>query len=82
MKRRRADLKSFVVRKLTNSKLNQVSYPVAVKGVKIVCHNLSNTQYSDYDFVSRYFNPWVGIDEDPVNGKIRVRFTYITTAIY
>jgi len=42
---------------------------VPVKGVKIVCHNLTNAQYKDYDFVSRYFNPWVGIDEDPVNGK-------------
>lgn len=24
----------------------------------------------DYDFVSRYFAPWVGIDEDPVTGSI------------
>ena len=24
---------------------------------------------SDYDFVSRYFAPWVGIDEDPVTGS-------------
>ena len=22
-----------------------------------------------YDFVSRYFNPWFGIPEDPVTGK-------------
>ena len=22
-----------------------------------------------YDFVSRYFAPWVGINEDPVTGK-------------
>jgi PhzF family phenazine biosynthesis protein len=24
---------------------------------------------SDYDFVSRYFAPWVGVDEDPVTGS-------------
>lgn len=24
----------------------------------------------DYDFISRYFAPWVGIDEDPVTGSI------------
>jgi PhzF family phenazine biosynthesis protein len=24
---------------------------------------------SEYDFVSRYFAPWVGVDEDPVNGS-------------
>ena len=24
---------------------------------------------SSYDFVSRYFAPWVGIDEDPVTGS-------------
>jgi PhzF family phenazine biosynthesis protein len=63
------NVESIVKAKLESHKMMQVSYPVAVKGVKIVCHNLSNTQYSDYDFVSRYFNPWVGIDEDPVNGS-------------
>jgi predicted PhzF superfamily epimerase YddE/YHI9 len=24
----------------------------------------------DYDFVSRYFNPWVGVNEDPVTGSV------------
>jgi predicted PhzF superfamily epimerase YddE/YHI9 len=24
---------------------------------------------SDYDFVSRYFGPWIGIPEDPVTGS-------------
>jgi PhzF family phenazine biosynthesis protein len=29
----------------------------------------SAAQSNDYDFVSRYFAPWVGIDEDPVTGS-------------
>eukprot|EP00742_Colponemidia_sp_Colp-10_P009335 GILJ01010169.1.p1 GENE.GILJ01010169.1~~GILJ01010169.1.p1 ORF type:complete len:308 (+),score=33.32 GILJ01010169.1:32-925(+) len=37
-----------------------------VKGV-IVC--LKGPDNSPYDFVSRYFAPWVGIDEDPVTGS-------------
>ncbi len=24
----------------------------------------------DYDFISRYFNPWAGINEDPVTGSV------------
>ena len=23
-----------------------------------------------YDFISRYFNPWAGINEDPVTGSV------------
>ena len=30
-----------------------------------------------YDFVSRYFAPWVGIPEDPVTGKFLDRKIYI-----
>ena len=29
-----------------------------------------NEQYSDYDIVSRYFTPSMGIDEDPVTGSL------------
>jgi len=25
---------------------------------------------TEYDFVSRYFNPWYGVDEDPVTGSV------------
>ncbi|MGQ9680673.1 MAG: PhzF family phenazine biosynthesis protein [Candidatus Bathyarchaeia archaeon] len=24
--------------------------------------------FGEYDFVSRYFAPWMGVDEDPVTG--------------
>ena len=29
----------------------------------------SQAEMNDFDFVSRYFAPWVGIDEDPVTGS-------------
>lgn len=29
----------------------------------------SASESGDYDFVSRYFAPWVGVDEDPVTGS-------------
>ena len=29
----------------------------------------SQADTADFDFVSRYFAPWVGIDEDPVTGS-------------
>ena len=35
-----------------------------VKGVIVTLRDVSQ-----YDFVSRYFAPWVGIDEDPVTGS-------------
>lgn len=41
-----------------------------VKGVSV-------TKKSDglFDFVSRYFAPWNGIDEDPVNGSSHTNLT-------
>lgn len=35
------------------------------RGVSVTCLD----QSEKYDFASRYFAPWVGIDEDPVNGS-------------
>ena len=37
---------------------------VTVKGSEEYC----NEQGKQFDFVSRYFAPWVGINEDPVTG--------------
>jgi PhzF family phenazine biosynthesis protein len=36
-----------------------------VRGVIVTMQDSTN----EYDFVSRYFAPWVGIDEDPVTGS-------------
>ena len=40
---------------------------VTVKGSKEFGY--SNQNNGTYDFVSRYFAPWVGINEDPVTGR-------------
>lgn len=36
-----------------------------VTGVSVTCGSRDGT----HDFYSRYFTPWNGIDEDPVNGS-------------
>jgi PhzF family phenazine biosynthesis protein len=38
---------------------------LGVRGVMVTCHSTT----SDYDFVSRFFAPGAGIDEDPVTGS-------------
>jgi len=56
--------------KLNAKKLMNIQYPCDVRGVTITTANVqSSDKYKEYDFISRYFNPWVGIDEDPVNGS-------------
>ena len=37
---------------------------VTVKGSEEYC----NEQGIQFDFVSRYFTPWMGVNEDPVTG--------------
>jgi len=44
---------------------------LAERGVSVTCADSSG----QYDFVSRYFAPWVGIDEDPVNGSSHCALT-------
>ncbi len=41
-----------------------------VRGVIVTVRADGNTDTAGppYDFASRYFAPWVGIDEDPVTG--------------
>ena len=41
------------------------------RGVSVTCADSSG----QYDFISRYFAPWVGIDEDPVNGSSHCALT-------
>jgi len=54
-----------------NSKmLNGIEFPMSVRGVSITTSNLIGSHlHPTCDFASRYFAPWVGIDEDPVNGS-------------
>lgn len=44
---------------------------IAGRGVSITC----KSRDSQYDFISRYFAPWVGIDEDPANGSSHCALT-------
>ena len=47
------------------SKMIQISKPEGIRGM-IVTAISDNTEN---DFISRYFAPWVGINEDPVTGS-------------
>jgi PhzF family phenazine biosynthesis protein len=35
----------------------------------------------EYDFVSRYFNPWAGVNEDPVTGSVHTLLAYYWSGI-
>eukprot|EP01117_Protostelium_nocturnum_P009735 TRINITY_DN3480_c0_g2_i1.p1 TRINITY_DN3480_c0_g2~~TRINITY_DN3480_c0_g2_i1.p1 ORF type:complete len:334 (+),score=121.08 TRINITY_DN3480_c0_g2_i1:85-1086(+) len=65
---------SHVVKKLKPNftKLMQVGFPdsTVVKGVIVTTRaSIAEPGEEAFDFVSRYFAPWVGIDEDPVTGS-------------
>lgn len=45
-------------------KLAAVSFDTVVKGVGVTAKG------TDYDIISRYFNPWAGVNEDPVTGSV------------
>jgi len=45
-------------------------FPQNVLGVSVSTPHLDDSQFAGkFDFASRYFAPWVGIEEDPVNGS-------------
>ncbi len=39
-----------------------------VRGIIVTTRGGSDPAVAQYDFCSRYFAPWVGINEDPVTG--------------
>lgn len=47
------------------NKMKSLKFEEDIKGVAITTDNTNN-----YDFLSRYFNPWAGINEDPVTGSV------------
>lgn len=47
------------------NKMKSIKFNDDVKGVAVTTNNIS-----EYDFLSRYFNPWAGINEDPVTGSV------------
>lgn len=46
-------------------RLRAAHCPFPIKGVGVTAYD-----GEQYDFVSRYFNPWAGVDEDPVTGSV------------
>jgi len=46
-------------------KMKELEFERNVKGVGVTC--IGNEKY---DFISRYFNPWAGVNEDPVTGSV------------
>ena len=46
-------------------KMKAIAFKTDIKGVGVTCKGDEN-----YDFISRYFNPWVGINEDSVTGSV------------
>ena len=46
-------------------KLNLLKFNTQVKGVGV-----TSKGNGKYDFISRFFNPWAGVNEDPVTGSV------------
>ncbi|WP_315122151.1 PhzF family phenazine biosynthesis protein [uncultured Clostridium sp.] len=44
--------------------MRNLNFHIDVKGVGVT------TKAREYDFITRYFNPWAGINEDPVTGTV------------
>jgi PhzF family phenazine biosynthesis protein len=62
---------NVIVELKTSNEIRQLK-PDFIQLVKIPIHGLVVTARSDleeFDFISRYFAPWVGINEDPVTGS-------------
>eukprot|EP01103_Thecamoeba_quadrilineata_P011139 TRINITY_DN2599_c0_g1_i2.p1 TRINITY_DN2599_c0_g1~~TRINITY_DN2599_c0_g1_i2.p1 ORF type:complete len:179 (+),score=36.82 TRINITY_DN2599_c0_g1_i2:525-1061(+) len=47
----------------------KLPFPCDVRGVSLATSLLLSTELVDFDFASRYFSQWNGLDEDPVNGS-------------
>ena len=46
-------------------KMKFIKFDQEVKGVGVTC-----AANEKHDFISRYFNPWAGVNEDPVTGSV------------
>jgi PhzF family phenazine biosynthesis protein len=46
-------------------KLRRLDLELDIRGVAVTCKGNGK-----YDFMTRYFNPWLGVDEDPVTGSV------------
>jgi len=61
--------------KVNPSKLMEINFgTIPVRGMIVTAnidqqHQQQNGQFKQFDFISRYFAPWNGIEEDPVTGS-------------
>ncbi|MBC2578848.1 PhzF family phenazine biosynthesis protein [Clostridium sp. DJ247] len=46
-------------------KMKCLEFKMDAKGIGVTCRGNEK-----YDFISRYFNPWAGVNEDPVTGSV------------
>lgn len=65
------DPASILALQINSESLMKVSFPsnLEVKGIIVTAQSSSSPTFSQYDFISRYFAPWNGINEDPVTGS-------------
>jgi predicted PhzF superfamily epimerase YddE/YHI9 len=58
--------------KANSAGMMAIDFGVNVRGVCVTANTAGEDSgpYAEYDFVSRYFAPWVGIPEDPVTGSL------------
>jgi len=65
-----SSMESILRAKPNAAKLFKVPFPVPVRGISLTtCCIPDSKDYRNCDFASRYFSPWNGILEDPVNGS-------------
>jgi PhzF family phenazine biosynthesis protein len=58
-------IKEVLELKPNYEKMKTIAFKTDIKGVGVTCEGDGN-----YDFISRYFNPWAGINEDSVTGSV------------
>lgn len=61
------DEKSVLRLKPDYDKLRNIDLDIDLGGICVTCRR---TVEGDYDFASRYFNPWIGVNEDPITGSV------------
>lgn len=61
------DKKEVVNLKPNFEMLKSLKFKSDIKGICVTCRGNEK-----YDFISRYFNPWAGINEDPVTGSVHI----------
>lgn len=61
----------LIVEDTTDIETMRPDFAIMVKNAGICDNGIGITKKSDiYDFESRYFHPWVGVNEDPVTGSV------------